>query len=229
MHTATHIAEQLQSHYLFSHLSPTKLNQLTKRVRLIHLERGERLFNHNEPAERFFLLVKGLVKLFRSNAAGEEKVVDVIQPNKTFAEAVMFMEQRSYPVSAEALQKTQLLAIPNQVYLQLLKDDHQSCLRLLGNLSQRLHRRLTEIEDLTLQSATNRLARYLLRLIPEDADNGTCLRLPAPKQVIASKLAIEPETFSRALKKLSSAELIRVETATVIILDVQGLYGQASQ
>jgi CRP/FNR family transcriptional regulator, dissimilatory nitrate respiration regulator len=219
----TELQKQLKSHYLFSHLDSGQLQEILPKVRPVALAAGQRLFNHNDPADRFFLVLDGQIKLFRTTFDGQEKVVEVIQPGQTFAEAVMFMEQQSYPVCAEALKATQLLAVPNRVYLNLLRDNPQGCFRLLGNLSVRLHHRLAEIEDLTLQNATHRVVRYLIKQLPDGAANGTRLRLSAPKQVIASKLAIKPETFSRTLRTLSDAALISVEGRTIVINDVQAL------
>ena len=43
----------------------------------------------------------------------------------------------------------------------MLRESPETCLRMLGHLSQRLHMRIREIEYLTLESATHRLVRMI--------------------------------------------------------------------
>ena len=49
------------------------------------------------------------------------------------------------------------------------------------------------------------------------------VELPALKQVLASRLGMTPETFSRAMRTLTGAGLVRVEGAVVTIPDIAAL------
>ncbi|NLO80524.1 MAG: Crp/Fnr family transcriptional regulator [Xanthomonadaceae bacterium] len=193
----------LHQHYLFSAFTEPQLNSLAEHVRMLRVPAERILFQHGDPAERFFLVVSGQIKLFRTTPDGQEKVMELMGPGRSFAEAIMFMEQHRYPVSAQALQETRLLAVPNQPYLALLRDNPQACFRLLGDLSMRLHQRLNEIEGLTLRNAATRVARYLLSRFPGEPRAGAVVQLDAPKQLIASQLGMKPETFSRVLASLA--------------------------
>jgi CRP-like cAMP-binding protein len=207
----------LRQHYLFASFSEAELGQLVEQVRLLRVGAERLLFQHGDPAERFFLVVSGQIKLFRTTPDGQEKVMELMGPGRSFAEAIMFMEQHRYPVSAQALQDSELLAVPNQQYLELLRGNPEACFRLLGNLSMRLHQRLNEIEGLTLRNAATRVARYLLKRLPAGASNGATLQLDAPKQIIASQLGMKPETFSRVLGTLVEQGAITVKGRQVII------------
>lgn len=207
----------LRQHYLFASFSEAELGQLVEHIRLQRIVTERVLFQHGDPADRFFLVVSGQIKLFRTTPEGQEKVMELMGPGRSFAEAIMFMEQQRYPVSAQALQDTQLLAVPNQQYLELLRSNPEACFRLLGNLSMRLHQRLNEIEGLTLRNAATRVARYLLKRLPAGADDGATLYLDAPKQIIASQLGMKPETFSRVLGALVEQGAITVKGRQVIV------------
>jgi len=207
----------LRQHYLFTSFSEAELGQLGEQIRLLRVSAERVLFQHGDPADRFFLVVNGQMKLFRTTPEGQEKVMELMGPGRSFAEAIMFMEQHRYPVSAQALQDSQLLAIPNQPYLELLRGNPEACFRLLGNLSMRLHQRLNEIEGLTLRNAATRVARHLLKRLPAGAGDGAALQLDAPKQVIASQLGMKPETFSRVLAALVDQGAITVKGRQVII------------
>lgn len=220
------VLQALSQHYLFTAFPPEQLQQLAAQVRPLQLNAERMLFQHGDPAERFFLVRTGQMKLFRTTPDGQEKVMELMGPGRTFGEAIMFMEQQHYPVNSQALQDSLLYTIPNQAYLRLLRQNPDACFRLLGGMSMRLHQRLNEIESLSLQNAAHRVVHYLLQNLPADASDGAELLLDAPKQVIASKLGMKPETFSRALAGLIQRGAITIQGRRVIIDDMEFLTHQ---
>jgi CRP-like cAMP-binding protein len=82
---------------------------------------------------------------------------------------------------------------------------------------------VNQIESLTLQNATYRLVAYLLEEIPRDVRTSPEVQLTTPKGVIASRLAIQPETLSRILAKLRQGGLIEVHGNHITIRNVQAL------
>ena len=166
------------------------------------------IFRQSDPAERFFMVLRGKVKLFRISADGKEKVVEIIQPGQTFAEAVMFLQKPVYPVCAETLEPVDLVSFPNRLMLEQLQQNPQTCLHLLGHLSVRLHQRLDELENLTLQNATQRFALYLVGQVKDRAADEVELDLLLPKGLIAARLSIKPETLSRVMAGLRQMQLI---------------------
>jgi CRP-like cAMP-binding protein len=185
---------------------------------------NEKLFTQGEKADRFFIVVSGSVKLFRFSKDGQEKVIEVIEEGHSMAEAIMFMEDLScYPVNAEALEKTTVVGFNSSLYLQILESSPQSCFKILGTLSRRLHTRLNEIETLTLKNARHRACRYLLDLAGKDAQAGQEMHLPVAKQLIAARVALQPETLSRILRELIKEEIIIVNGRDVTINNLERL------
>jgi hypothetical protein len=95
--------EDLKRHFLFRSLGDDLLERVVRHAVSLRLAVGESLFEQGDRAERFFLLTRGQVKLFRLSPAGHEKVVDIIVPGGTFAEALMFLDRPHYPVGAQAV------------------------------------------------------------------------------------------------------------------------------
>ena len=181
---------ELPRHPLFETLDDGQRERMIRATELREYEPGEMLFRQGEAAERFFMMRRGQVKLFRVSPAGHEKIVELFAPPSTFAEAAMFMERRRYPVNAEAIAPSEVYAFSSSVYLDILRDSHDSCLRLLGDLSRRLKARLNDIDALALQNATLRVANYLLRLTPDDAGGQPVIDLPYSKKNIAARLSL---------------------------------------
>lgn len=221
---ATISAETLQDIYLFRAFDPEQLATMVAATDRIHLAQGQRLFNQRDPIQRFFYLESGRMKLYRVSPEGHEKVIDLIGAGQTFAEAVVFMERDSgYPVNADALESTRLLGFSAPVFLGLLRESNESCLQLMGAMSKRLRWQVNEIDRLALQSATSRFVGFILNPGTDTVTDGTEVELNMPKNVLASRLSIQPETFSRILARLSAAGLIRVVKQGITLLDVEKL------
>lgn len=213
----------LREHLLFAALSDEQFSLLTKASSAIRLAKGDILFHHGDKAHGFFVLEAGLVQLYRLSAAGEEKVIEIIQPRQSFAEAVMFLERSLYPVSARAIVESVVLRFETTLFVGLLQQSPQLCLRLLGRMSQRLHQLIQEIDQVTLQNTMMRTARFLLQQALAHGNQKYIIQLEAPKHILASRLTVRPETFSRTLQQLERAGLIRVHGKTLEILDKEAL------
>lgn len=217
------IHDELRKVYLFENLSDEQLEIIISTMQYVRLDARQLLFESGFTARYFYLLTSGQIKLFALSSDGDEKVMDIVQPGQTFAEAITFMDRNTYPVNAEAIVESSLYAFSMKTYRQLLESSTEACFHLMANMSRRLRERVSEINSLTLQNATYRLIVFLLNQIPEDVVQAPEIHLTTPKHIIASRLSIKPETFSRILSRLSQTGLITVHAHDVILNDVEGL------
>ncbi|MEF8792895.1 Crp/Fnr family transcriptional regulator [Thiohalorhabdus sp.] len=220
----TDIAEQLRAAALFQNLDTETLAAIAECAQYRQVERDKLLFQAGDAFQSFFLVVDGHIQLSRLAPSGHEKVVEIIGPEETFAEAVLFMEGRRYPVDARALEAAQLLAIDADCFNRLLDARRGLARNLLGALSKRLHRLVQDVAALTLEDASGRVVGYLLGQIPEGEEADAEIHLPAKKAAIASRLGIQPETFSRILSRLRETGAIEVAGDTIRILEPDKLY-----
>lgn len=215
------IAAILKRLPLLSAVTTDHIAHLAAATREKRLIKGEMLFQRGDTPRGFFVVVFGQIKLAFSSPQGNEKVIEIVGPQQTFGEAVMFTE-RPYPVFAEALADTLLLQIPRSAVVELLDSERAFALQMLSGLSLRLHRIVQDVESYSLRSSTQRLIGYLIKHCPESegADNSVDIELPTSKQVIASRLNLTPETFSRILHDLSKEGLITVHGRHITVSDV---------
>lgn len=208
--------EELQRCFLFADLAQSQLQRIARHAVRVRLGEGDALFQQGDPATRFYLVSSGQIKLFRLSPAGNEKVIDIVTQGNTFAEALMFLDRPHYPVGAEALQPSEIISIDAGDFTDMLRNSVETCFVMMGGMSQRLRWQLREIDDLSLHSATCRVASYMLKLAPPGVDS---FQLPVAKQVVASRLSVKPETFSRIIKHLGSAGVIDVVGNRIAIHD----------
>lgn len=208
--------DELRSCFLFADLPRSKLERIARNAVRVRLGEGDALFQQGDPATRFYFVSSGQIKLFRLSPAGNEKVIDIVTQGNTFAEALMFLDRPRYPVGAEALQHSEVVSIDAVDFTDMLRSSVETCFVMMGGMSQRLRWQLREIDDLSLHSATCRVAAYMLKLAPSGVDS---FQLPVAKQVVASRLSVKPETFSRIIKNLGSAGVIDVVGNKITIHD----------
>ena len=202
---------------LFRDLERSVLAQIVPHTVWQECATGEHLFTKGDPSKHFFLVKTGAIKLFLLSEEGEEHIMKIVSREQLFAESAMFMGG-SYPVSAMALEPTRLIAFDAQFFISLLHNNPSLCLSLLATMSRNTHALVAEIDRLTLQSSTRRVAQYLLAQLAHKSAGTRIVPLPVSKQTIASLLDIRPETLSRILARLTAEGLITVHTDSITIL-----------
>lgn len=173
---------------------------LTREGTVRRYPRGATLFIQGDPAEAVFIILQGWIKLFRTTADGAESVIAVFSRGESFAEAAIF-DRSVYPVSSMAIEDSRLLLLPAGPFIARLEENSAYALAMMASMSSRLRRLVQQVEQLTVRSSTERLAAFLLSLCQGEAGSAT-VHLPLEKALIAGRLGMQPETFSRALAKL---------------------------
>jgi CRP-like cAMP-binding protein len=212
---------------LFSHLDEHQLARLQRTAHEVKLQDGQLFFQAGDPASHFFLVLEGQIKLSKLSLQGQEKVIEIIPTGETFAEAMMFIEQPTYPVNATSIGKSRLLSFESAPYMEILRNSTETCFRLMADMSMRLKHLINEIEILSLQNASYRLANYLWRRWQAVNPADDTIELKTPKGVIASRLSITPETFSRTLHSFTEQGIVRVDGNRVRVLDQDALRAMA--
>ncbi|MFT3953209.1 MAG: Crp/Fnr family transcriptional regulator [Piscinibacter sp.] len=210
---------------LFTDLSRPELERLALGCQLRRLSRGDTVFRVGEPCEEFHVTVTGQIKLFAISPAGQEKVIELVGPGNSFAEALMFTG-KPYIINAQALTDTLLLTVKKDAVVGEIERDPRFAMRMLAGISRRLHGLVHDVEAYALHSGVQRVIGYLLRdQVAEDCVSGevVTVSLPVSKATIASRLSLTPEYFSRVLHELEAAGLVRIDKRDVHILDVQRL------
>lgn len=206
---------------LFSDLSPADLSRMALGCELRRLGRGDTVFHYGEPCEEFHVVVTGQVKLFALSQTGQEKVIELVGPGHSFAEALMFTS-KPYILNAQALSSTLLLTVSKQAIVSEIERDPRFCMRMLAGISRRLHGLIHDIESGALQSGVQRVIGYLLREheMSENAnDEAFTVALPVSKATIASRLSLTPEYFSKVLRELEEKGLIEMDKRDIRIVD----------
>lgn len=212
---------------LFQEMTPAELASLAQGCELSTLARGDMVFRVGQPCNEFHVVVKGQVKLYAISANGNEKVIELVGPNNSFAEALMFTD-RPYIVNAQTLTETLLLTVRKSAVVAEIERDARFSMRMLAGISRRLHGLIHDVEAYALHSGVQRVIGYLLNDCSREGDDApgsdtVTVSLPVTKATLASRLSLTPEYFSRVLNELEQAGLIAREGRDIRILNRQRL------
>ena len=216
--TDDRILADLRGAQLFMHLDDDQLGRLSAVAQPRRMAPEQTLFLQNDPADAFYLLAEGRLKVFKLLRDGRTATIRHVEPGQTFAEAALFHE--TYPSSTESLIECLLYRFDKEQTLALLLAEPQLAVNLLAAMAHLLGLLNRRVEELLLPVPA-RLARYLLARADEQlepaatsgdapADVPRVIRLPVSKREIAARLGTVPETLSRTFDRFKRAQVIRM-------------------
>lgn len=177
---------------------------------VIDCEPGDLVFRQGDPADRFFVVVSGRVLLFmEGEQQGEVKDRQLAEfggAGDILALGAL-ASCGTYPLTAEAAERSNLLAITRDGFDQLLRERRDLILPVLDLMSHRLRNLLRRVSDLKMRTAAERLAAHLLALHEHDVGSADVC-LPCSKELLAQELGMRPETLSRALCRLRALGIL---------------------
>ncbi|MDH4150979.1 MAG: Crp/Fnr family transcriptional regulator [Betaproteobacteria bacterium] len=207
---------------LLRELDRDEINRIAANTLQIEAPRGSVLFRRGDQCTGFHVVIYGQVKLALQGPGGNEKIIELIGAGQSFGEAVMFLE-KPYMVTAETLADSKLLHVSRSAIFAEIDRDPQLARRIIASLSMRLHHLVKDLESYTLHSGTQRIIEYLLSLTDRPGTGSVQVELPAQKNIIASRLSLTHEHFSRILHDLATADLIEIDGRRIRITDREKL------
>ena len=205
---------------MFGQLDKAAIERLTAGTTEVDAPRETVIFRRGDPCTGFYALVFGQAKLSLETDRGDEKVVDLIGPGMSFGEAAMFLD-KPYLVTAQAIADSKLLHMAKDVVLNEVRGNPDFSQRVIEVISRHLYQGIVDLESYTLRSGTERVVDFLLNHELHTRFNGALrVTLPAKKGIIASRLNLTHEHFSRILHELMNKRLIEVDGRQVCISDI---------
>ncbi|WP_413830425.1 Crp/Fnr family transcriptional regulator [Desulfobacula sp.] len=213
--------KKLNSIPLFSGLAQEHLEKIASIASTLKFDKGEIIFHEGDKGNGFYMVEKGKIKVFKLSYEGKEQILHIYGPGNTFGEVPVF-EGKNFPASSMALEKSVILFLPRDKFVDLITATPGLGMIMLADLSKRLRDFTMQIENLSLKEVPARLAAYILTLSKEQ-QNKTQVTLPISKAQLSNLIGTTPETVSRILKKMMESSFIEVQTKTILIKDFEGL------
>lgn len=195
------IAQILKETYLFSFMNEEELKGLTKISTLANYEKDALLFMQGESSEYLFVLVEGLVSVYKHDDKGNEIVIGFFKPFSLIAEPAIL---KGVPFPSTAMFKTQGTIIKIEVDA-FVKDFIRN-----PRISYEIIQSLLNKIQLLQQNIHFNIASTAKEKILHFYKQNPSLGLELKKYEIAALLGMTAETLSRNIKTLLKEQKLKV-------------------
>lgn len=203
-------------HRLSDHVARCLLSRGVER----RYARGEVICLQSEPAHTLKLITGGWVKLYRVTSSGDEAILATLNRGDSFDE-VAALRGGSSKLSVEAMTGCTILHFDLNAICSCAGAEAEVSAAVLGAASDKMDELITQLEGLKVKTGIQRLCEFLLELAG-DTPKAAQLELPFDKIILAGKLGMQPESLSRAFKKLkpqgvqSNRRDVRIDNVTAL-------------
>jgi len=191
----------------------------------------EVISHSGEPAERFFVVADGRVKLLHHSLTGRDILLDLLTPGEFFG-AYSGQENDAYPETAQAQSPCCILVIGRETFQQIIKQHPTVALKLIDIMAKRLQTANERVHQLSALPVDGRIASILLMLsdkFGEKREVGWLLQVPLSRDDLAGMTGTTTESASRVMSQFQKDGLIRSGRGWVALMDREGLEAVAGK
>lgn len=212
----------LQATSLLAGLNPGLARRLMDNVTVTSHESRDMLFREGAPADYFYAVLTGYVRLFRLSKEGREADIGVFGPSEIFGECAMFLGSH-HTFNAQAAEPATVARFDMAKIRQLMLEEPELALTMMNIMAKHLNDARENVANDRLHTAPQRVANYLLEL-SQTCGSGSkaSFRLPFQKSLLAGKLGLAPEALSRAFSMLKRSG-VSIRGRMVQIEDAEAL------
>lgn len=212
----------------FPHLGGIPRDEVLRLLRGIEVHSfapHETILLVGEPCRGFYVLRKGRARIFRSGPDGREQILRLLAPGDSFGEVPVF-DGGANPASVEAMEASEALFISTAVFLEVIVRNPVVAMSLLRHFARRLRSMTELVEQISLQTVQNRIARYLYFTAREEGVEtpaGVVVQRSITQQDLAALVGSVREVVSRTLKVMEDDGLVEVRRKEFLVRDLDAL------
>jgi CRP/FNR family transcriptional regulator, cyclic AMP receptor protein len=209
----------------FCHFSPAVLRALDGASYHSVMPPSAVLFVEGQSPRGVYILCSGKVKLSTTSKEGKVLILKQAGAGEVLGLSAV-ISGTNYEMTAETATPCQVNFVNRQQLMALLQRQSEVGVHAAQSLSREFQGAYRDIHDLVLaRSSSGKLARLLLSCAPAGsaATQEQRLRSAMTHEEMAQRIGSSRETVTRLLSTLKKRRLIRLEGATLVIRDRNGL------
>lgn len=209
---------------LLADLPEELLTSLASVCRFERIAKNDYIIERNDTSRRMYFLLSGQVRMLDMNQQGQEAALAIIDAPTHFGELAVI---DGYPRSAavQATARSEIASIGYKEAERLIYQVPLVSKRIMQNMAALIRKNNLHRLILLQQNIANRLAAYLVGLIPENTkpDQIICIKNLPAQYDLGILLGTTRESISRAFGMLAEAGLIKREGRSLYLTDIEGL------
>ena len=203
----------------FSKLEKAQIRTILDQATSRRFESGAAVFHEGTPAERFFLLLDGTIKVVKTTADGEQVTSIHIPAGQLFGIAKA-LSRTTYPATARAASEALALSWPTTLWDNFVTEYSGFATETYKTVGDRLGELNTRVIEMSTQHVEQRIARALLRLISQSGrqvEQGIEISFPITRKDVSEMTGTTLQTVSRLLSSWEKNGLVTSKRKKIII------------
>ncbi len=206
----------------FKELTPFEQERVFGDMQVITAQAGESLVRIGRPAEYWFGLLEGLLKMSNNATDGPQITFTGVAPGGWFGEGTV-LKREAYRYNIEALRKSRVTGMPIDTFHWLIDHSLGFNRYVMFQLNERLGQFIAARETDRLTNPDLRVARNLATLFDKKLYPGVGEFLRITQQELALIVGLSRQRVNEALKALADKGWVRTEYGGLQVLDFEGL------
>lgn len=211
------LIEKLDERALLRAFSDEELRELLKSAAPRDLTRNEVLIHQGDDGDFAVCLLSGHLKVSMVSANGREIILNYADPGDILGE-IALIDRGPRTASVTAIEPAIVLMLPARAFEAAALANPRAMLRMMQIMTARIREMNLTVEGDRAFSMGARLARVLVRLMGEGADEGK-LRLNPSQSDLGAFAGMSRENVNRQLAEWQDMGLLRRAARTIEILD----------
>ncbi len=215
------VQETFEKVKVFKNIRPSSLDEIASIASIKEIKKGDHLFHDKELVTSLYIIVDGMVSLYKMNSIGEKKVIFVYREGYMLNEVML--QDLPASINCEALENSRVLVLPREAFWRVMERDPALNRAVIESMALKIRRMYRQLKNTTnALNGEKRLAAKLLKLSWDygiEEAQGVRIDMDLTITYLAEMLGSKRETVSRQVKKLTEMGLVIVKRNKFIIPD----------
>lgn len=206
-------------------LPPSEAERFARDLVVRQFAAREFIAVEGEPCRGFFVLLTGRARIFRSGADGREQILRLLGPGDTFGEVPVF-DGGPNPATVEALDTCDVVLVPSAAFRLAVARHPEVAAALLEHFARRLRSFTELVEQISLQTVQQRIARYLYMTAREEGvatGDGIVVPRSITQQDLAALVGSVREVVSRTMRVMEEDGIVEIRRKEILVRDIAAL------
>jgi CRP-like cAMP-binding protein len=207
-------------------LAPEQIDLLLQEAQSVRYPKGTNVFQQDEEADSFFILLHGRLRVVKLTPDGQQVVVRFITPGEVFGIA-MAIGRTTYPATAQAVVDSIALVWPSAAWPRLVAAHPALAVNTLQTVGSRLQDAHTRVVEMSTEQVERRIAHALLRLAQQSGrkvEAGIEIDFPITRQDVAEMTGATLFTVSRVLSAWETQGLVEGGRQRIVVREPHKLF-----
>lgn len=202
-------------------LSARELKKIAPYFQEYKFKRNQHIFREGDPANRFYVIKSGRVRLLKTAASGKEMVLEVMVPGQLCGGTSLFGDVHRN--GAQAVEATVVYGMSRAGYEELLSTNPKIARGIIKYLGAKLMDAHDVIISLVSSKVESRIASVIVRLCENHGsvtDDGILINIRLTRQDIADIVGSTVETTIRTISRFQKQGLLATVSGNLLVKNI---------